>query len=241
MNRTARKIIMAVAVSVFLFSSIMFFKQYMELRAGETYAEEIFEKTVILPEENAEDMIEVDFDLLHAQNEDVVAWIYCPDSPINYPIVQGEDNAYYLNHLLDGNRNSAGTLFMDYRNAEDFSDWNSVIYGHNMKNGSMFGALSNYREQEYFESHPVIYLYTPEQNYRINVLAGFVTEANAEMYSAFNPNEEEKVALLKNWLDASHFDSEIHPTAENRLVTLSTCSYEYEDARYVLVGVLEAC
>ena len=243
MNRTARKIIMVVAASVFLFSSFMVLKQYLESRTGVKYSETISEMSVVLPTENLEqkhaDVIEVDFDILCAQNQDVVAWIYCPDTPINYPIVQTSDNEFYLNHLLNGSNNSAGTLFMDYRNAEDLSDWNSVIYGHNMKNDSMFGTLSNYKEQSYFESHPVIYLLTQEQNYKINVLAGFVTPAISELYSAFNPNEEEKASFIKSWLNASDFNSGICPALESRLITLSTCSYEYNDARYVLVGVLE--
>ena len=243
MNRTARKIIIVAAASVFLFSGVMFLKQYMELRAGEKYSEELSEMALVLQEESSEqeyvDVIQVDFDLLRVQNPDVIAWMYCPNTPINYPIVQTTDNAFYLNHLLDGSKNSAGTLFMDYRNTEDLSDWNSVIYGHNMKNNSMFGTLTDYKEQSYFEAHPVIYLLTPEQNYRINVLSGFVTSANAEIYSAFDPDDEEKELLMKRWMDASDFASEIVPDMESHFVTLSTCSYEYDDAKYVLVGVLE--
>ena len=88
--------------------------------------------------------IQVDFDVLSKENQDVIGWLYCPDTSINYPVVQAADNEYYLHRLLDDSKNAAGTLFMDYRNSADLSDWNSVIYGHNMKNGSMFGSLPDY-------------------------------------------------------------------------------------------------
>ena len=149
--------------------------------AGETAqiavgtTEEIVEGAVETPP------IRVDFDALREKNDDVVAWIYCPDTPINYPVVQAADNEAYLHRLLDGSKNSAGTLFMDFRNSSDFSDWNSVIYGHNMKNGSMFGTLMDYKTQSYFDAHPKVFLLTPEQDYVVKIVAGFVTPADAEI------------------------------------------------------------
>ena len=183
--------------------------------------------------------IQVDFEALREKNEDVVAWIYCPDTPINYPVVQAEDNEYYMHRLLNGKENASGTLFMDYRNAADLSDWNSVIYGHNMKNGSMFGILTHYKQPSYFEEHPEIFLLTPEQDYVIKVVAGFVTPEDSELYNDFAPDEENRERLLREWMEASFFDSGYEPAAEDRLITLSTCSYEYSNARFVLVGILK--
>ena len=201
--------------------------------AQEKDAEEIAEKPArVAP-------IDVDFEVLLSKNQDIVAWIYCPDTPINYPIVQAEDNEYYMHRLLDGNNSYPGTLFMDFRNSSDFSDWNSVIYGHNMRNDSMFGTLPDYKKKSYFESHREIYLLTPEYDYVINVLAGFVTPNNSELYNALRPEDAEKERLLKNWLDSSILASEDYPASEDRMITLSTCSYEYENARFVLVGSLE--
>ena len=239
---TVRKILTAVAASVFLFSAAMVLQHYFEMRTGAEHAETVAQMVVSPLSEQPEleaVPIQVDFEVLCAENPDVVAWLYCPDTPINYPVVQASDNAYYLHRLLDGSKNAAGTLFLDYRNAEDLSDWNSVIYGHNMKNDSMFGTLPDYQSQVYFEAHPKIFLLTPEQNYIIHVVAGFVTPADAALYSAFSPDDAEKTALLSSWLEASHFRAETVPTEEDRFLTLSTCSYEYSDARYVLIGVLE--
>lgn len=269
MNRTARKIIMIVAASVFVFSSAMFLKDYLQMKAAAEFSESISEMVVDLPteendyemiynditdesetvqsegskditEEKSEDApIQVDFNLLGNQNQDIVAWLYCPDTSINYPVVQAADNDFYLRRLLDGSYNTAGTLFMDFRNSDDFSDWNSVIYGHNMKNDSMFGTLPDYKAQSYYEEHPTMYLLTPAQNYKINILAGFVTAANSELYSAFNPSEEEKELLVEEWMNDSDFDSTAILTSEHTVITLSTCSYEYSNARYVIIGVLE--
>lgn len=183
--------------------------------------------------------IQVDFDTLRKTNQDVVAWLYSPDTPINYPVVQAPDNEYYLHRRLDGSYDYAGTLFMDFRNSADFSDWNTIIYGHNMRNDSMFGTLTDYKKESYFESHSEIYLLTPEHDYTIKVLAGYATKSDSEVYNKINPDTEEREALFRNWLDAVSCAEEDYPEADDQLITLSTCSYEYRDARYVLVGLLK--
>lgn len=187
--------------------------------------------------ENETVPIIVDFDVLCRGNQDIVGWLYCADSIINYPVVQGDDNDYYLHHLLDESENSSGTLFVDFRNAEDFSDWHTIIYGHNMRNDTMFGTLTEYSSQEYYDAHPVMYLLTPMQNYKIELVAGYVTSFNSEIYGIKNCIEERNT-LLQTALDKSDFKSAADINDDDQLITLSTCSYEYENARYVLIGVL---
>ncbi len=181
--------------------------------------------------------VEVDFEVLLETNEDVVGWIYCEDTPINLPIVQAEDNDYYLRRLIDGTWNSSGTLFADYRNAADFSDSNTIIYGHNMKNKGMFGTLSNYKEQSYYDEHPIMWLLTPDGNYKVELIAGYVTSSTSEIYSIGN-TEEEMFALAEQSIEKSTFASDFQVSQGDRFVTLSTCSYEYDNARYVLIGRL---
>lgn len=188
-----------------------------------------------LPMETAP--IEVDFEVLWETNEDVVGWIYCEDTPINFPVVQAEDNDYYLRRLIDGTWNSSGTLFADYRNAADFSDSNTIIYGHNMKNKGMFGTLSNYKEQSYYDEHPLMWLLTPDGNYKVELIAGYVTSSTSEIYSIGQP-EEEVLALAEQSIEKSTFISDVQVLQGDRFVTLSTCSYEYDNARYVLIGRL---
>lgn len=188
-----------------------------------------------LPMETAP--IEVDFEALWETNEDVVGWIYCEDTPINFPVVQAEDNDHYLHRLIDGTRNSSGTLFADYRNADDFSDSNTIIYGHNMKNKGMFGTLSNYKQQSYYDEHPLMWLLTPDGNYKVELIAGYVTSSTSEIYS-FGQAEEEVLALAEQSIEKSTFASDFQVLQGDRFVTLSTCSYEYDNARYVLIGRL---
>ncbi|MGI5936789.1 MAG: class B sortase [Oscillospiraceae bacterium] len=183
--------------------------------------------------------IQVDFDSLLSINPDVVGWLYCEDTEINLPVAQAEDNAYYLNRLINGTINSSGTLFLDYRVSSDFSGKNSIIYGHNMRNKSMFGNLDAYKEQSYFDEHPVMYLLTPTQNYMVELFSGFETDVNS---SAFTFEFEELDSYARHLEDIkamSLFESDVEVTPEDRILTLSTCSDNYSYMlRFVLIGRL---
>ncbi len=115
------------------------------------------------------------FEKLTAEYPDTVGWLYCEGTPINYPVVQSKDNLRYLRRLPDGRYNAAGSLFADYRCKEVAASGNYIIYGHNMKNGSMFGTLVRYKSQNYYDEHPTLYYLTPERTFRIELIAGFVT------------------------------------------------------------------
>ncbi len=181
--------------------------------------------------------ISVDFDALRSENDDVVGWLYCPDTPINYPVAQSDDNSYYLRRLLNGEWNASGTLFADYRNDLISPDQNTIIYGHNMKNDSMLGTLPYYSDQAYYESHPVMYFLTPDTDYKIELIFGSVTSSDSVLYD-IDLSADEKMSLLADLFDSSDFVSHTEITEDARLLTLSTCSYEYESARYVVVGVM---
>jgi sortase B len=184
--------------------------------------------------------LQVDFDYLKNENEDIKAWLYSPDTSINYPIAQSEDNDYYLHRLTDKTYNLAGTLFIDYRNNPDFSDFVTIVYGHNMKNGTMFGTLDNYKNQEYYNEHPLMYLATPNQSYTLELIAGYVTDADSDAY-IIPQTSDERDEFLKDVIKRSTFDSGISiddVARDDRLVMLSTCSYEYENARFVAVGII---
>ena len=164
-----------------------------------------------------------------------MAWLYAPGTGINYVVAQAGDNDYYLHRLLNGAEAKAGTLFMDYQNHSDFSDWNTMIYGHHMKNGTMFASLVKYQDQEYYERHPVMYLYTPGQRMKLEILAGYTTDIEDSVYT-IPTTKEGRDELVKHVLQKSNFTSKALVTGEDKLVTLSTCTYEYEDARFVVIG-----
>ncbi len=182
--------------------------------------------------------IAVDFEKLLTDSPDVVGWLYCPDTVINYPVARGEDNSYYLARLPDGTYNNNGSIFMDYRCAADFSDWNSILYGHNMKNDTMFGTLEDFRKQEYYDAHPVLYLLTPAQDYKIVLIGGCTTPGDDKDTYGIPISLEERNALIEKAQQNSTFQADVEIGNEERLITLSTCAYDYTGARYVLVGVL---
>ncbi len=192
------------------------------------------------PEQKTEETSwpEVDFAALRAVNPEVVAWLICEGTQLNYPLVQGNDNAYYLKHLFDGTWNSAGCLFVDCGNTPGFLDQNTVVYGHNMKNKSMFSILTEYKSQEFYDAHPRMLLLTPDQNFRIELFAGYVagTGDNAWQLSFASKSE------FGDWIEATRekslFQSNVEVEVSDRLITLSTCSYEFDDARYILIGKL---
>ena len=181
----------------------------------------------------------VDFDALREISADAVAWLYAPGTGINYVVAQSGDNAYYLHRLLDGRSAAGGTLFADYRCAADFSDWNTVIYGHQMKNRTMFGTLQEYRDPAYYEEHPVMYLYVPGRRYKLELIAAYTTDVNDTVY-AVPASKAERDALLAEAERKSSFRSGATVGEEDRLVTLSTCSYDYSSARYVVIARIAA-
>jgi sortase B len=181
--------------------------------------------------------VEVDFRALKAISGDAVAWLYCPDTPIDYPVMKANDYSYYLSHLPDGTLNANGALFIDYNCASDFSDPLTVIYGHHMQSGMMFGSINGYKNQRYFEEHPFMYLYTEQGNYRVELIYGCVIgegqwRERAFMYAV------NKDALLSYAAQSSTFKSPVSYREGDRIVVLSTCSYEFDDARYVVIGIL---
>ncbi|MCL2670931.1 MAG: class B sortase [Clostridiales bacterium] len=180
-----------------------------------------------------------DFGRLHVISRDAVAWLYGPNTVIDYPVMKATDYSYYLNHLPDGTQNANGSLFIDYNCAADFSGRLTVIYGHNMRSGRMFGSLQGYKSQRYYEKNPHLYLYTEHADYRIELLYGCVIGAGQWRERAFM-YAENTPALLAYAAENTTFESPVRYGDGDRIVVLSTCSSEFNDARYVVIGVLRA-
>lgn len=239
MKKIFRTIIFVLAVAVFIFSGYNILSYLKDAKDSKDVNQNIIDKAVEIhntqDEENT--TLWVDFDKLWQENKDIVAWIYSPNTQINYPVVQTKDNNYYLRRLLNGKYNIAGTIFMDYRNSPDLSDYNTMIYGHNMKNDTMFGSLAKYKKQEYYEEHPVIYIVTPEKKFEMNLFAGYITDANSYIYNA-SMNKEEQKKYIEDSISLSTFKSNVEISDEEKIVTFSTCSNSSEEDRYILMGVL---
>ena len=179
----------------------------------------------------------INFEALRMINPNAVAWLYGPDTVIDYPVVRASEYDYYLHHLPDGTYNANGTLFIDY-NWNSFDDRYTIVYGHNMKSGRMFGSLTNYKGQQYYNDNPYLYLYTADSgNFRIDLLYGCVIGAGQwrERAFMFNINLD---TLLSYAANNTTFKSSTQYTPGDRIIALSTCSYEFDDARYVVIGKL---
>ena len=200
--------------------------------SGEESSEEPVEEEVI----EIVDLY-IDYETLFQTNSDVAGWIYCEGTAINYPIVHGSDNSYYLNHRFDSVYSSFGSIFMDYRCPKDFSASNTLIYGHHMDNGSMFAAIVKYKNQSFYNAHPYMQIYTPSGDYLLELFAGY-TAATDDLCYTSSIYGGDMDALIDHALALSTFQSGIRPSASDRIVTLSTCAYDFKNARYVVLGIL---
>lgn len=182
--------------------------------------------------------IAVNWKELKETNPDIVGWIYGEDTKINYPVVQGKDNTFYLTHMADRSKNSSGSIFMDCRNTEWSEFSNEILYGHHMKNGSMFAELQKYKSQEYYEAHSCFYYLTETGNYRLEILRAGILTGDSELYHLAFESQEEREAYVKRWDGKSKIVPVFSEKNDTPLMTLSTCSYETKNARFVVQGQL---
>ena len=191
----------------------------------------------INPAEAVEPVLSQSIVDLQVSYPDVTGWLTVPGTQIDYPFVQGNDNEHYLHRDLDQNWSQAGTIFMDYRNSNDFSDFNTIIFGHNMRNGSMFGTLKNFNDQDFFDANKAGTIFLANETYEIEIMAFAVIKPDdAVIYNSNIITERDKVAFLDYVKSTARYYRDIGATANDRIVTLSTCNYEFDDARMVVIG-----
>lgn len=177
-----------------------------------------------------------DFNKLLRINPDTVGWISDDAGSLDYPIVQGSDNSFYLKHLFSKQIGSSGCIFLDSRNSPDFSDANSIVYGHNMRIGTMFGSLDKYRSRQYFEQHPTLMLYTPKKAIALQVFAGVTTSSKNVVYRMPLNSKTEMLSYAEWAQKHSHFASNMNISSQDHLVTFVTCAYDFTDARFILIA-----
>ena len=236
------------AIVVFCYAAFNLYHIYTEYKKGTDEYNQIEEMAVTERDADSAEVagpnaqlkppIEVDFDKLKSVNEDVVGWIYVDALPdISYPIVKGKDNQTYLHQTYEKNYNFAGTIFVDYENSGDFSDCNTLVYGHHMKNGSMFGHLKKFREDDkLYKQDKYFWILTPERNYRYEIISAYTTGVNSDTYTLFKgPGEEFEKYLetIKGYSEIQTDDTDL--TIKDKIVTLSTCTGN-ESTRFVVQG-----
>lgn len=186
-----------------------------------------------------ENYFSVNWEGLKAANPNVVAWLIVPGTGISYPVVQTDNNDYYLNHSFNGQYNNLGAIFLDCAANPDFLDDNSIIYGHSVDIGGMFTALKSFTNLSFFESHPYFWVLTPNQNYRCEVDAFYKGNDRSAIYTVdFGDYEHE---VMQEIYQEAMYTRDMNLSGK-RFVTLSTCNLEYgfySDQRYVLMGAME--
>lgn len=179
----------------------------------------------------------IDFDSLSEVNEDIVGWLKIRALDISYPVVQGEDNDYYLHRTFEKVDNFAGCLFMNCDNKSDFTDQNTIIYGHNMKDGSMFGKLKKFKEEETFSKSKFFWMFTPDRIYQYRIFSAAVVNKTGLNYQVMF-DEDEFDTWISTAFESSVVENKgIEVTEEDRVVTLSTCTGD-DATRFVVMGKL---
>lgn len=246
-----KKILMIIGFSIIIAALVIggigLYKVLAEHNAGKSYENIKVEFDIdplidVTQLESEEIENPIDFASLTAQYPDIYAWIQIPGTKVNYPIVQHpNDNSYYLNHTVEGRKKVEGAIFTENYNSKDFEDPNTVIYGHNMKNGSMFKGLHKYKDKEFFSNHSEIFIYQDGKVLRYKIFAAYVYDSRHLMLSF----DFDDINIYRTYLNfvltkkdmSSNIDTTVGVTPEDKIITLSTCNNN-DSQRYLVQAVL---
>ena len=239
-------ILLVIAVLVFLLSGYKLYQVFSEYQKGANEYDALRKVALGLDVPKATKPQEkfvpanVDFSALQKMNGDIVAWIQFEEpAAISYPVVRGEDNNKYLHTTFAGERNAAGTLFMDAGNDALFLDFNTLIYGHNMKNGSMFGQLRKYKKQDFYEKYPYFYIQTPDGRIATyKIFAVSIVEDDSKLYQKWCDTTEECASYIQLARSEALYPTGVEVPEGARIVSLSTCTNVKETERLLVQGVL---
>lgn len=180
----------------------------------------------------------MDFTALREVNDDVIGWITIPGTPVCYPLLQGDDNEYYLDHMWHRGIGSVGSIFMECQNDPGLSDFHTLIYGHRMINGSMFSALKNYKDLSYWQSAPCVYITTDAGTFRYDIFASYEAAVDSPTYQIFFSGYGGMQDFIDSCVERSVLSTGIVPTPDDFILTLSTCTGAGYDTRWVVQAVL---
>lgn len=246
-------IVLIAAICVFCYAAYNLYHIYTEYKKGSDEYNSIAQMAVTErdPDQDAEEAetagpagstlrppLDIDFESLRKINTDVIGWIYVEAlDGVSYPVVKGKDNEEYLHMTYEKNYNFAGTIFIDYENKPDFSDCNTLVYGHNMKNETMFGQLKNFsKDDSAYNKSKYFWIFTPEKIYRYEIISAYTTAVDSDTYTLFKGPGQEFVDYMNKIV--SYSDIKTTPgelSVEDKIVTLSTCTGN-ESTRYVVQG-----
>ncbi len=242
-NNIVTIILLVIFGLIFLFSAYKLYEIVMFYNEGNQEYSALEELAMTTAEVEGDEELGyeyyyIDFEELLSINPDTIGWIRF-DQPeiINYPIVQTTDNSTYLTKTFQSTDNNYGTLFVDVKNGGTFDDANTIIYGHNMKNGSMFGSLDSYQDEEYYIENPYFYIYTPDgKASKYQVCAVEIVSAVSDRYTISFASDEDYSSYINSMFSSDYYDTGAVVDTSSKLVTLSTCTSD-DDSRLIVQGV----
>lgn len=234
-------VIFVIALVVFIYALVrlgMIAWEYAKGQRAYDKLEELAGSTDIGKNGELPEDFSVDFEALKEINPDMVGWIRFENMDISYPIVHGTDNDYYLTHSFEKQKLKCGSIFMEAENAADFSDDNTFIYGHNMKDKSMFAKLNQFKDEQIYKENPEFLIYTEDGIYRYSIFSCYVADVSWDSFNYQFASEDEYGAWLQKVKDRSLYDTGVTPTQEQKTVTLMTCTSAGDNYRFLVHGTL---
>ena len=237
-------IIFGIALVIFVYALIRLGMIFWEYAKGQQSYDKLDQFTSIADGGKSGDAGEmpenfsVDFEALKKVNPDIIGWIRFENMDISYPIVQGTDNDYYLTHSFDKEEIKCGSIFAEAENAADFSDDNTFIYGHNMKDKSMFAKLNQFKEEQIYKENPEFLIYTENAIYRYSIFSCYVADTSWDSFTYQFADEKAYEQWLQTVKDRSLYDTGIVPNQEEKTVTLMTCTPSGDNYRFLVHGIL---
>jgi len=240
LKKFSRIFIDALLVCVTIFCVFNIYNKVVEYKKADNVYENINESvndTVSKKEDSNSNSVLSKYNKLIADNEDYRCWLKMDNTKIDYPVVQSNDNSYYLDRDFNKNYLAAGSIFMDFRNDFD-SDKSVVIYGHNMRNNTMFGELDNFKRESFFKENNKFKIEYKDKTYTYEVFSVYIGDASENFVEVSFDSDEEYIDYLNRIKSKSLFKSDIEVSNKDKIVTLYTCSYEFDGARTVVNGKL---
>lgn len=204
----------------------------------ETETDILAELGITIPEKN------LDWEELKKTNEDIYAWIYIPNTNVDYPVLQHPSmDDYYLDYNLDHSKGYPGCIYTQVSyNSREFTDFNTILYGHNMRNGTMFHTLHNFEDETFFNENRYVYVYTPEHTYVYDIFGAYAFDDRHILANFDNDNESDRKEYLEEVFSirdmSAHFREDVEVTTEDAILTLVTCIGGRPNNRYLVQGVL---
>lgn len=226
-------------IALFVFSCFKIAVMVADYRIGDNIYETSKDYFKVSDDGEGGDKLDFEIDLssLKSINEDIKGWIYIPDTEISYPLLYDDNNDYYLKHTYNNIYSDFGSIFIDYRCSDSMQNQNTIIYGHNTKNGSMFGSLKKYKSQSYLEEHPLVYLIFDSKVYTYKIISAFTAQTSDSVYTIGFESEENYAEWLQSICKLSEVGTDKLDFENNeKVITLTTCTSRTKTERFVVIA-----